>query len=77
MLNLDGKLSGVSFHYEFDLVELDSSLIRDIVMVPLLFNCYEYQTRESSLVQIIALKDKELDAFRSQGIKIGSKIILR
>ena len=70
VLNLDGKLSGVNFHYEFDLNLLDSSLIRDHVILPLLFNCSEYQARESQLVKIINDKDKELDDYRSQGVKL-------
>lgn len=39
-------------------------------MMPLLFNCYEYQTRETDFVKIIANKDKELDDYRSQGLKL-------
>ena len=40
-------------------------------MIPLIFNCNEYQGREANFVKIISNKDKELDDYRSQGVKLN------
>ena len=69
-LKLDAKLSGVSFHYVFDLVGLDSSYLKDQVLLPLMFSSHEYQTRENELIKIINCKDKELEDYKLQGAKL-------
>ena len=66
-----GKLSGIDFHYIFEFTLLDSFLIRDHVLMPLLFNCFEYQTRETDFIKTIVNKDKEIDDYRTQGIKLS------
>ena len=40
-------------------------------MIPLIFNCNEYQGREANFVKLISNKDKELDDYRSQGVKLN------
>ena len=69
-LKLDAKLSGVSFTYVFKLVGLDTSYIKDHVVLPLMFSSFEFQARENDLIKAINSKDKELDDYKSQGAKL-------
>lgn len=70
-LNLQTKLAGVKFSYSFEFKLMDSGSIREHVLLPLMFNCAEYQLRENELIKIIQAKDKELDDFKSQGVKLS------
>ena len=70
-LNLEKKLPGVTLYYTFGFALMDSSLIRDHIILPLVFNCSEYQLRENELIKLIQAKDKELDDYKSQGVKLN------
>ncbi len=69
-LQMKTKIVGVNFYYKFDLNLLDSGPVKDYFIVPLLYSISEYQTREIELIKIIQSKDKELDDFKSQGVKL-------
>ena len=64
------KIVGVNFHYKFDLDLLDSRSVKDYFLVPLLYSNAEYQTREAELIKILQSKDKELEDYKSQGVKL-------
>lgn len=70
-ITMKSKISGVKFQYRFKLTCFDNESIRDHLIVPLLLNNAEYQSRESELIKIIQNKDKELEDFRSQGVKLS------
>jgi hypothetical protein len=70
-LKMKSKLSSVTFNWDFRFERLESSLIRDHFFIPLLFNCVEYQQRETELIKIIQAKDKELDDYKSQGVSLN------
>ena len=69
-LKMKSKLSSVTFNWAFKFERLDASLIRDHFLVPLLFDCVEYQQREMELIKLIQAKDKELDDYKSQGVSL-------
>lgn len=70
-VNLNSKLSGVKFRWLFRFNRLESSLLREHVILPLIFSCAEYQLRELELIRLIQAKDKELDDYKSQGVKLS------
>ncbi len=70
-LQLKTKIAGVNFYFEFDLSTLDSLLVKDYFLVPLLYSNAEFQHREAELIKIINNKDREIEDFRSQGAKLA------
>ena len=64
------KISAVKFNYLLELKALDNSSIYRQLVHPLLLNYYESQTRENELIKIIEFKDKELEDYRAQGLKL-------
>lgn len=71
------QLAGVKFDWIFDLEMLDYDSIKEHLVLPLLYNCIEYQSREQELIKIIQLKDKEIEDYKSQGIKLNRSLSLR
>lgn len=69
-IKMQSKLFGIKFNWEFRLNKLDGSYLKNHFVIPLLFNCAEYQKRELELIKIIQAKDKELDDYKSQGIEL-------
>ena len=69
-LEMKSKLSSVTFNWIYKFERLETCLIRDHFLIPLLFNCSEYQQREIELIKLIQAKDKELDDYKSQGVSL-------
>lgn len=72
-LRMQSKLSNVKFNWIFELEQLDSKLIRDHVVFPLIFNSTEYQLREQELLKVIRAKDKEIEDYKAQGVKLSRR----
>lgn len=73
-INMESKLAGVPFKWTFELKLLDVNAIKEHLLVPLMYNCAEYQLRENELLKIIQNKDKEIDDYKSQGIKLNRSL---
>jgi hypothetical protein len=73
-LRNESKLAGVKFFWEFELIKLDSLAIKEHIILPLMFCCAEFQFREFELFKIITAKDKEIDDYKSQGVKLSRSI---
>lgn len=71
VIDLNSKLSVVRFKWRFSLNKLSNAAVKEHILLPLMFNCSEYQLREHELVRIIQAKDKELDDLKSQGAKLS------
>lgn len=76
LIKMQSKLSGIKFNWEFKLNKLENLYLKQHFVIPLLFNCAEYQQRELELIKIIQSKDKELDDYKSQGIELTRSIYL-
>lgn len=68
-LNMETKIDGISFYWNFDLKLLSKQAIKDYLFLPLLFNLTEKHAKETELLDIIRNKDKIIDDFKSQGVK--------
>ncbi|RNA29178.1 non-homologous end-joining factor 1-like isoform X2 [Brachionus plicatilis] len=75
LIKMQSKLSGIKFNWEFKLSKMKNSHLKHHFVVPILFNCAEYQQRELELIKIIQAKDKELDDYKSQGIELTRKYL--
>jgi hypothetical protein len=76
IIKMQSKLAGaVKFFWQFELEKLDNKYIKEFLVVPLLLNHSELQSREDELVKIIQNKDKEIEDFKSQGVKLTRGLI--
>jgi hypothetical protein len=75
-IRLDSKLHGIKFNWTFNLQQLDSKKVKDCLVLPLLFNLAEYQTREAELLKIINNKDKEIEDYKLQNVPLTRSLCL-
>ena len=71
---MNTKLAGVKFGWQFDMILLSSKHLKDYIVLPLLYSNTEFQLRESELVKAIQSKDKEIEDFKLQGVKLTRSI---
>ena len=70
---MEAKLAGVvkfKWQFLFELLERNSQ-IREYIVLPLVYANAEYQVRESELIKTLQAKDKELEDYRAQGVKLS------
>ncbi len=76
-VKMESKLAGVDINWELVFNQFDNKSIKDYFVLPLMFNCAEYELRETELTKAVLAKDKEIDDYKSQGAKLSrSKYIL-
>jgi hypothetical protein len=68
------ELAGVKFDWIFDLELLDYDLLKEHLILPLVYNCLEYQVRERELIKLLEQKDKEIEDYKSQGCKLNRSL---
>jgi hypothetical protein len=70
-VKMESKLSGVDINWEMAFGQLENKSIKEYFVLPLMFNCAEYELRETELMKSIQAKDKEIEDYRSQGSKLS------
>lgn len=70
-LNMNSKLSGAKFRWNFQFERLDNTYLRLHVLLPLIYSSAEFQLREQELFRLVQAKDKEIEDFKSQGHKLS------
>jgi hypothetical protein len=67
---MESKLCDVKFNWRFSLESLGLEYIKEQVIIPAFLNSGEHQLREQELVKILRKKDKEIDDYKMQGVKL-------
>lgn len=73
MLKINSQLAGMPFLWNFVGRVADEEMASENLIVPLLGMVSELSRRQGELVKIISNKDKEIDDYKSQGVKTSRK----
>ncbi len=69
-IELHSKLSDVKFFWKLEFSLLNDESIKNYLLLPLIYSSSEFQLREDELIKIIQSKDRELEDYKSQGVKL-------
>ena len=69
------ELAGIKFDWIFDLDLLDNDSLKEHIILPLFYNCLEYQVRENELIKLLQKKENEIEDYKSQGCKLNRSLL--
>ncbi|KAK7092905.1 non-homologous end-joining factor 1-like [Littorina saxatilis] len=75
VFKITSVLAGMPFVWTFHADPADDSMARDHLTVPLLAMVSELFRRQQELCKIVTAKDKEIDDYKSQGVRTSRKHI--
>lgn len=75
LLTISSHLAGMPFTWNFHCRPAEKTLASEHLIIPLLAMVGELTRRQKELIKIIQTKDKEIDDYKSQGVKASRKHI--
>ncbi|XP_060077225.1 non-homologous end-joining factor 1-like [Ylistrum balloti] len=75
MLKITSQLAGMPFVWNFIANVADSEMVSENLIIPLMGMVCELTRRQKELVKVVQNKDKEIDDYKSQGVKTSRKHI--
>ncbi|KAK3105749.1 hypothetical protein FSP39_004773 [Pinctada imbricata] len=75
VLKVNSQLAGMPFSWNFVASRAENDTASENLIIPLLAMVGELSRRQRELVKIIAAKDKEIDDYKSQGVRTSRKHI--
>ncbi|OWF35318.1 non-homologous end-joining factor 1-like [Mizuhopecten yessoensis] len=75
MLKITSQLAGMPFAWNFIASVADGEMVSENLIIPLMGMVSELARRQKELVKVIENKDKEIDDYKTQGVKTSRKHI--
>ncbi|KAL5010795.1 hypothetical protein ScPMuIL_013100 [Solemya velum] len=75
LLSIKSELAGMPFSWHFTGRPAEKSMMSEHLIVPLMAMVGELMRRQAELITIIQSKDKEIDDYKSQGVRTSRKHI--
>lgn len=75
LLKIDSQLAGLPFSWHFIGQSAEKEMASENLIIPLMAMVGELTRRQRELVKIMKSKDKEIDDYKSQGVKASRKHI--
>lgn len=75
ILKINSQLAGLPFSWHFIGINAEKELASENLLVPLMAMVGELTRRQKELFKILQSKDKEIDDYKSQGVKTSRKHI--
>ncbi|CAG5127160.1 unnamed protein product, partial [Candidula unifasciata] len=75
ILKVNSLLAGMPFHFSFQAELADQEMGREHLTIPLMAMVGELYRQQQELFRLLALKDKQIDDYKSQGATVSRKYL--